>query len=167
MSRTLIPVGECGLLSRRNARRYCGGLGEERFDRVVGRHVTPRLIGGERFYVRKELDDWIVGPVQSDSDAAWEIIEQRFAADRAHVAETERLVLDALREAKRPCTAQDLTKKVMAARDIGTVSMQAAREEERCVRGRLRRLLERRLVRRMDATGKGHVAWEIAAGPAA
>jgi hypothetical protein len=142
-------------------------LGEERFDRVVGPHVTPRLIGSERFYVRKELDDWIVGPVQSDGDAAWEKIEQTFTADRAYTAETERLILVALREAKRPCTAQSLTRKVMSARGIGTTSMQAAREEERRVRAQLRRLLDRRLIRRVDATGKGHVAWEIAEGAAA
>lgn len=59
MTRRAIPLGECGLLSRANARRYCGGLGDERFDREVGPHVTARMLGGERFYARKELDDWI------------------------------------------------------------------------------------------------------------
>lgn len=62
MSRRAIPLGECGLLSRSNARRYCGGLGEDRFDREVGPFVTPRRIGGERFYARKELDAWIDRP---------------------------------------------------------------------------------------------------------
>ncbi|MBL8582819.1 MAG: hypothetical protein JNL61_11410 [Rhizobiaceae bacterium] len=62
MPRRSIPLGECGLLSRANARRYCGGLGEDRFDREVGPHVTPRMLGGERFYARKELDAWIDRP---------------------------------------------------------------------------------------------------------
>jgi hypothetical protein len=59
MTRQLIPLAECGLLSRTNARRYCGCLGEDRFDRVVEPHVTARLLGKERFYSRKELDAWI------------------------------------------------------------------------------------------------------------
>lgn len=166
MARVIIPIGECGLLSRKNARRYCGGLGEERFDRIVGPHVRARLIGGERFYVRSELDAWIVGRVQNDGGAVIERIEQMFAADVAHAAETERSILVALREAKRPYSAQDLTRKVMSARGMGAANRQAARDEEKCVRGRLRRLLEQRLIRRVAATGKGHVAWEIAEGPA-
>lgn len=61
MARTLMPLSDCGLLSRANARRYCGCLGEERFDREVGPRVRARLIGNERFYSRKELDTWIDG----------------------------------------------------------------------------------------------------------
>lgn len=167
MARTIIPISECGLLSRRNARRYCGGLGEERFDRVVGPHVTARLLGNERFYLRSDLDAWIVGPVQKAGDAAFEKFEQVFAAQAAHAAETERLILVALRETKQPISAQDLTREVMLARGMGAANRQAARNEEMCVRGRLRRLLEQRLIRRVAATGKGHVAWEIAEGPAA
>ena len=59
MSRQKLPLGEAGLLSRANARIYCGCLGEERFDREVGPHVTPKLLGGEKFYIRAQLDAWI------------------------------------------------------------------------------------------------------------
>jgi hypothetical protein len=61
MARRAIPKSECRLLSRVDARRYCGGLGNERFDREVGPHCVPRLIGSERFYDRLELDAWIDG----------------------------------------------------------------------------------------------------------
>ena len=66
-AKNLIPLGECGLLSRRNARRYCGCLGEERFDREVGPHVRARLLGGQRYYSRKELDAWIAGKGEAAS----------------------------------------------------------------------------------------------------
>ena len=58
MPRRPIPKSECRLLSRADARRYCGGLGDERFDREVAPHCAPRLIGSERFYDRLELDAW-------------------------------------------------------------------------------------------------------------
>jgi hypothetical protein len=61
MARRAIPKSECRLLSRADARRYCGGLGNERFDREVGPHCVPRLIGRERFYDRLELDAWVDG----------------------------------------------------------------------------------------------------------
>ena len=57
--RNLIPIDECGLLSRRNARRYCGCLSEARFDFEVAPHVRARLLGTRRYYSRKELDAWI------------------------------------------------------------------------------------------------------------
>lgn len=57
--RIRIPKNECRLLSRADARRYCGGLGNERFDREVVPHCAVRLIGTERFYDRLELDAWI------------------------------------------------------------------------------------------------------------
>lgn len=61
MPRRPIPKSECRLLSRADARRYCGGLGNERFDREVAPHCVVRLIGLERFYDRLELDGWIDG----------------------------------------------------------------------------------------------------------
>jgi hypothetical protein len=61
MARRAIPKSECRLLSRADARRYCGGLGTERFDREVAPHCVPRIIGRERFYDRLELDAWIDG----------------------------------------------------------------------------------------------------------
>lgn len=59
MARQRLSIAQAGLLSRANARIYCGCLGEDRFDREVGPHVTPKLVGGERFYIRSQLDDWI------------------------------------------------------------------------------------------------------------
>lgn len=56
MSRDPIPLGECGLLTRKNAMRYCGQLGDERFDREVALRCRPRFIGQERFYLRQDLD---------------------------------------------------------------------------------------------------------------
>lgn len=58
MTRRAIRLDECGLLSRRNAMAYCGQLGDERFDREVMPHCTPRYIGQERFYDREDLDRW-------------------------------------------------------------------------------------------------------------
>jgi hypothetical protein len=81
--RALIPLAECGLLSRTNARRYCGCLGEESFDRVIGPHVTPRLIGRARFYVRKGLDAWIEGIEQSNRKPLLEAIERVYAKQKA------------------------------------------------------------------------------------
>lgn len=84
MTRALIPIGECGLLSRRNAMRYCGCLGEEKFDRIVAPHVKARWLGGRRFYSRKELDAWIDGdcprgPVLSGA----ELVDRLWAAGEA------------------------------------------------------------------------------------
>ena len=59
MARQRIPLSDCGLLSRANARRFVGCLGDERFDREVGPFVTPRIIGKERFYKVRELTAWI------------------------------------------------------------------------------------------------------------
>ena len=62
MSRTKIPLSECALLSRSNAQRYVGCLGDERFKREVEPHVRSRLIGSERFYLREDLDAWVDKP---------------------------------------------------------------------------------------------------------
>ncbi len=59
MPRRPIPKSECRLLSRSDARRYCGGLGDERFDREVAPTCAPRFIGHERFYDRCGLDAWV------------------------------------------------------------------------------------------------------------
>jgi hypothetical protein len=61
MVRRVIPKNECRLLSRADARRYCGGLGNGRFDREVAPHCAARWIGHERFYDRLELDAWVDG----------------------------------------------------------------------------------------------------------
>lgn len=57
-ARALISIGDCGLLTRRNAMRWCGQMGEERFDREVVPHCTPRFIGQERFYDLEDLRRW-------------------------------------------------------------------------------------------------------------
>jgi hypothetical protein len=68
-----IPKSECRLLSRVDARRYCGGLGNERFDREVAPHCTARTVGIERFYDRFELDAWIdkLGASSADDKTNW------------------------------------------------------------------------------------------------
>lgn len=79
MSRRAIPLDECRLLTRRNAMRYCGQLGDERFDREVAPQCSARYIGQERFYDRQDLDRWVDGlPIdrlgtkpQPDADTDW------------------------------------------------------------------------------------------------
>jgi hypothetical protein len=80
-TQNIIPLSDCGLLSRRNARRYCGCLGEERFDREVGPHVRPRLLGSRRFYSRKELDAWIDGVGRSTGESFMEAVRRAYAED--------------------------------------------------------------------------------------
>jgi hypothetical protein len=73
MARRPIPKSECRLLSRADARRYCGGLGDERFDREVAPHCVSRLIGLERFYDRLELDAWVdrLGGAVQGAETDW------------------------------------------------------------------------------------------------
>jgi hypothetical protein len=68
-----IPKSECRLLSRADARRYCGGLGDERFDREVAPYCVPRLIGLERFYDRLELDSFVdrLGSAEKHEPTDW------------------------------------------------------------------------------------------------
>jgi hypothetical protein len=54
-----IPLNECRLLTLSNARRYVGGISEDRFRREVMPHCTPRLVGNQRFWDRLELDAWV------------------------------------------------------------------------------------------------------------
>lgn len=60
-ARPLIPLSECRLLTLSNARRYVGGLSEERFNRDVAPHCTPRIVGSQRLWDRRELDAWVDG----------------------------------------------------------------------------------------------------------
>eukprot|EP01031_Cornospumella_fuschlensis_P047046 gene47046-57613_t len=60
-AREVIPLGECGLLTRKNAMRYCGQLGDERFDReimsemgalgLLGATIDPEYGGAGLSYV--------------------------------------------------------------------------------------------------------------------
>lgn len=54
-----MKLSEAALLTRKNARFYAGQLGEEKFDRVVAPHVRCRRLGGQRYYVRKDIDAWL------------------------------------------------------------------------------------------------------------
>ena len=71
--RRSIPKSECRLLPRADARRYCGGLGNERFDREVAPYCVARLVGLERFYDRLELDAWVekLGVTHQQEPADW------------------------------------------------------------------------------------------------
>lgn len=92
MARDIIRLDECGLLSRRNAMRYCGQLGEERFDRVVAPHCRPRFIGQERFYLREDLDAWRHGlpvdrlgtPTQAPEQDDWGRLRDDLGKGRRH-----------------------------------------------------------------------------------
>lgn len=161
MSRTRIPLSECGLLSRANARRYCGCLGDERFDREVGPHVRARLLGSERFYSRKELDAWIDGTLGDDREAFLEQLHRVFAADAASIAEKDRAILATLRKTKRPCSARELSQRILLDQGKDLSDPRVLKDEELEVRARLRGLLEEGAIGRVDAIGNGHVRWEI------
>ncbi len=95
--RRQIPIGECGLLTRRNAMAYCGQLGDERFDREVAPYCPPRFIGQERFYDRDDLDVWRKGlPIdrlgraqQAESNTDWqEALRNDLSKNRRNQART-------------------------------------------------------------------------------
>jgi hypothetical protein len=75
MTRTYIPLSDCGLLSRTNARRYCGCLGEERFDREVGPVSRPGC-WARRDYARKELGAWIDSSLPQRQPTAAQLLEE-------------------------------------------------------------------------------------------
>jgi hypothetical protein len=158
----IIPLSDCGLLSRRNARRYCGCLGEERFDREVGPHVRQRLLGRERFYWRKELDAWIDGLGQPAGESLVERIRRSFEERAAREREVTRIVLGALRDAKRPCSTRELALHVMSVRRMDVA-------DKRLVKSMIGRI-GARLVRHHRAEGlirsvRGpgdRLAWEVA-----
>lgn len=66
----LIPLAECRLLTLSNARRYVGGMSEERFRHEVAPHCTPRLVGARRLWDRKDLDAWVDGLAAKRQPAA-------------------------------------------------------------------------------------------------
>ncbi len=95
-ARAVLPIGECGLLSRRNAMRWCGQLGEERFDREVAPRCAPRYIGQERFYDIDDLKAWkaglpvdrLGGATQAEPQDDWERLRHDLRKDRRHQART-------------------------------------------------------------------------------
>lgn len=74
MSRQPIPLDQCRLLSRTNARQYVGGLGEETFDREVAPHVRSRRIGAKRYYLRDDLDAWVDKPFSPSKSTVEDIL---------------------------------------------------------------------------------------------
>jgi hypothetical protein len=161
-TRNLIPLAGCGLLSRRNARRYCGCLGEESFDREVGPHVRPRLLRSRRFYSRKELDAWIDGLGQPSKESFREHVRRVFEEEAAREREVTGIVLGALRDAKRPCSTRELALHVMAARGMDVADKRLVRSMIARMRARLIwHYRGKEIVR--SASGPGdQLAWEIA-----
>lgn len=123
--------------------------------------MRARLLGGERFYSRKELDGWIAGDT-GEPTLLRQKIDQMFAANEAAASETDLIILDALRKAGEPCSALVLAAVVVSARGKDIATGGVARTEEKAVRARLRCLLDRGLVRRVAAASNRHVMWEIA-----
>jgi hypothetical protein len=74
-----VPLSECGLLTPKNARFYCGQLGEEKFDRCVARYVRAVLLGGRRFYRRRDLDRWIEGLGRPPQPTPEELLDRMFS----------------------------------------------------------------------------------------
>lgn len=93
-ARALIPIGECGLLTRRNAMRWCGQIGEERFAREVEPVCVPRYIGQERFYDLEDLKRWratlpvdrLGGATQAQPEDDWEALRNDLRKGRRHQA---------------------------------------------------------------------------------
>jgi hypothetical protein len=94
MTRPAIRLDECGLLTRRNAMRWCGQIGEERFDREVAPLCAPRYIGQERFYDLDDLRAWkaglpvdrLGGATQAPAQDDWEKLRHDLAKNRRHQA---------------------------------------------------------------------------------
>jgi hypothetical protein len=161
-TQNIIPLSDCGLLSRRNARRYCGCLGEETFDREVGPHVRTTLLGSRRFYSRKELDAWIDGLGQPSKESFREHVRHVFEEAAARERETIGIVLGALRDAKRPCSARELALHVMAAQGMDVADKRLVKSMTGRISARLvRHYRAEGLVR--SVRGQGNLlAWEIA-----
>jgi hypothetical protein len=93
-ARAEIRLDECGLLTRRNAMRWCGQLGDERFDREVVPVCAPRYIGQERFYSIDDLRAWRDAlPVdrlgrapQAPAEDDWEKLRNDLRKDRRNQA---------------------------------------------------------------------------------
>jgi hypothetical protein len=94
VSRPAIRLDECGLLTRRNAMRWCGQIGEERFDREVAPLCAPRYIGQERFYDLDDLRAWkaglpvdrLGGATQAPAQDDWEKLRNDLSKNRRHQA---------------------------------------------------------------------------------
>lgn len=91
-ARALIPIGECGLLTRRNAMRWCGQMGEERFAREVEPMCAPRFVGQERFYDLEDLKRWRMSlpvdrlgrPPQAPVEDEWERLRNDLRKNQRH-----------------------------------------------------------------------------------
>lgn len=91
-ARALISIGECGLLTRRNAMRWCGQMGDERFTREVEPVCTPRYIGQERFYDLDDLRRWratlpvdrLGGTPQASPEDDWDRLRHDLRKNQRH-----------------------------------------------------------------------------------
>lgn len=91
-AREIISLNDCGLLTRRNAMRWCGQIGDERFDREVSPFCAPRYIGQERFYDLDDLKAWKRGlpvdrlgrPTQAPAEDDWDRLRNDLHKNKRH-----------------------------------------------------------------------------------
>lgn len=79
----------------------------------------------------------------------------------AYKGEVARIVLATLRDAKRPCSTQDLTMHVMAERGMNTADKRLVKTVTKRVGSCLRHHRNKGLLRSSEGLGQ-HLVWEIA-----
>lgn len=79
----------------------------------------------------------------------------------AYKGEVARIVLGTLRDAKRPCTTQELTMHVMAERGMNTADKRLVKTVTKRVGASLRHHRSKGLLRSAGGVGK-RIAWEVA-----
>src|SRR5919202_216700 len=79
----------------------------------------------------------------------------------AYKGEVARIVLGTLRDAKRPCTTQELTMHVMAERGMNTADKRLVKTVSKRVGACLRHHRNRGILRSSEGLG-GRIAWEVA-----
>jgi hypothetical protein len=80
----------------------------------------------------------------------------------AYKGEVARIILGTMREAKRPCSTQELTMHVMAERGMNTADKRLVRTVEKRVGSALRHHRNKGLIRSVKGLGD-RLVWEIAA----
>lgn len=79
----------------------------------------------------------------------------------AYKGEVGRILMATLREAKRPCSTQELTMHVMAERGMNTADKRLVNTVSKRVGSSLRHYRTKGLIKSADGLG-GRIAWEIA-----
>lgn len=79
----------------------------------------------------------------------------------AYKGEVSRIILGTLRDAKRPCSTQELTMHVMAERGMNTADKRLVRTVKMRVGAALRHHREKGLIRSVGGLG-GLLVWEVA-----